>query len=113
MTRHGRAGGTSPHTGALGSPCGTRPFRRAFLTSQPKWQGDLPELARPGTLFLGTASTGTDIGDRADGFLKPDERASFLSDSGETQTTGFVGGHAGLPSGHLCIPSRAGDRISF
>jgi hypothetical protein len=38
--------------------CGTRPLRRAFLTSQPKWQVDLPELARSGTLFLGKASTG-------------------------------------------------------
>jgi len=32
------------------------------IFSQPKWQGDLPELARPGTLFLGKASTGRDIG---------------------------------------------------
>jgi hypothetical protein len=42
--------------------CGTRPLRRAFLTSQPKWQGDLPELARPGTLFLGKRPQARDIG---------------------------------------------------
>jgi hypothetical protein len=41
---------------------GTRPLRRAFLTSQPKWQGDLPELARPGTLFLGKRPQARDIG---------------------------------------------------
>jgi hypothetical protein len=41
---------------------GRWPLRREFSDSQPKWQGDLPELARPGTLFLGTASTGRDIG---------------------------------------------------
>jgi len=31
---------------------GTWPLRRELSDGQPKWQGDLPELARPGTLFL-------------------------------------------------------------
>jgi hypothetical protein len=59
------------------------------------------------------ASTGTDIGDRADGFLKPDERASFLSDSGETQTTGFVAARTQAFNPAICVfPRERGTALA-
>jgi hypothetical protein len=50
---------------------------------QPKWQGDLPELARPGALFLGTASTGTDIGPQGRWLPEARRTGFFFSDRGK------------------------------
>jgi hypothetical protein len=51
---------------------------RVILLASRNGKVIFPSWLRPGTLFLGKASTGRNFGPVQGRFLKPDERASFL-----------------------------------